>query len=70
MIGLRRIEELQDEARYHRQRYDLYKAKAYGSRPTSVSRLNDLERRCRGSEARLRQALRDNENPPEEFPDE
>jgi len=70
MIGLRRIEELQDEARYHRERYDLYKAKAYGSRPTSDSRLKDLERRCRGSEARLRQALRANENPPDEFPDD
>ena len=70
VIGLRRIEELQDEARYHRERYDLYKAKAYGSRPTSESRLRDLERRHRGAEARLRQALRHNENPPEEFPDE
>jgi hypothetical protein len=67
MIGLRRIEELQDEARYHRERYDLYKAKAYGARPTSESRLRDLERRHRGSEARLRQALRENENPPEEI---
>jgi hypothetical protein len=69
MVGLRRIEELQDEARYHRERYDLYKAKAYGSRPTSASRLADLERRHRGADARLRQALRENEPQPEEQED-
>jgi hypothetical protein len=60
MIGLRRIEELQAEAQYHRERYDLYKAKAYGPRPTSSSRMLDLERRLQGAEARLRQALREN----------
>lgn len=64
VIGLRRIEELQDEARYHRERYDLYKAKTYGPRLTSEARLADLERRHRGAEARLRQALRANEEPP------
>jgi len=44
MIGLRQIEEMQAEARYHRERYDLYKAKAYGPRLTSEVRLNELER--------------------------
>lgn len=65
VIGLRRIEELQDEARYHRDRYDLYKAKAYGPRPTSELRLKELERRHRGADSRLRQALRENEQPPD-----
>jgi hypothetical protein len=69
MIGLRRIEELREEARYHRERYDLYKAKAYGERPTSESRMKDLERRHRGAESRLRQALRENELQAAESPE-
>ena len=56
MIGSRRLEELQAEARYHRERYDLYKAKVYGPRPTSSARLEELERRYRGAESRLRRA--------------
>jgi hypothetical protein len=58
MTHLRRIEELQAEARYHRERYDLYKAKTYGPRPASDARLRELERRHQSADARLRQALR------------
>jgi hypothetical protein len=58
MIGNRLIEELQAEARYHRERYELYKAKAYGPRLTSVTRLRELERRHQGADSRLRAALR------------
>ena len=61
MIGLRRIEEMQAEAKYHRERYDLYKAKEYGPRLTSPARLRELERRSRSAESRLRAALRQNE---------
>jgi hypothetical protein len=60
MIGLRRIEELQAEASYHRERYELYKAKTYGPRLTSAARLEELERRHRGADARLRSAQREN----------
>lgn len=60
MIGLRRMEELEAEARYHRERYDLYKAKSHGPRLTSPAKLSDLERRCRGAEARLREAALQN----------
>lgn len=56
MIGLRLLEELEAEARYHRERFDLYKAKAYGPKLTSDARLNELERRHRGAESRLRRA--------------
>jgi uncharacterized membrane protein YccC len=70
VIGLRRIEEMQAEARYHRERYDLYKAKTYGSRPTSAKKLGELERRCRGAEARLREAERENAAPPPPTPDQ
>jgi hypothetical protein len=51
-----RIEELRAEARYHRERYDLYRAKVYGPRPTTMTRLRELERAYQGAEARLRHA--------------
>jgi len=60
MISPRRMEELQTEARYHRERYELYKAKTHGSRPTSLARLRELERRHHGAEVRLRSAQREN----------
>lgn len=56
MIGSRRLEELEDEARYHRERYELYKAKSYGPKPTSPARLSELERRHERAESRLRHA--------------
>lgn len=60
MIAARRIEELQAEARYHGERYQLYKAKTYGPRLTSEARLRELERRHRGADSRLRSAEREN----------
>jgi hypothetical protein len=56
MTPSRRIDDLQVEARYHRERYDLYRAKAYGPRATSPARLRELERACQAAEARLRHA--------------
>jgi hypothetical protein len=56
MAGSPSIEELLAEARYHRHRFDLYKAKMYGSRPTRMTRLRELERTMQGAEARLRRA--------------
>jgi hypothetical protein len=50
------IEELLAEARYHRHRYDLYRAKMYSSRPTTMTRFRELERAVQGAEARLRRA--------------
>ncbi len=57
------MEELQAEARYHRERFDLYKAKAYGPRLTSATRLMELERRHQGADSRLRAAVRENDSP-------
>jgi hypothetical protein len=57
------IEALEAEARYARERYQLYRAKTYGPRPTSASRLRELQRIAEGAEARLaraRRALADN----------
>jgi hypothetical protein len=50
------IEALEAEARYARDRYRLYRAKAYGPRPTSTARLRELERILAGAEARLQRA--------------
>ncbi|MBA3807720.1 MAG: hypothetical protein H0X28_04910 [Solirubrobacterales bacterium] len=50
------LDELQAEARYHRERLELYRAKAYGPRPTSDTRLRELERMDRGAASRLRRA--------------
>lgn len=53
-----RLSELRDEARYHRERFRLYRAKAYGPRPTTLTRLRGLELAYRRAEARLRAAQR------------
>jgi predicted alternative tryptophan synthase beta-subunit len=51
------MEQRLAEARYARERYDLYKARVYGGgRPTSLERLRELERVCEQAEARLRHA--------------
>jgi len=54
--GPERIEDLEAEARYRRERYELYRAKTYGPRPTSLPRLRELERAHQAAEARLRSA--------------
>jgi hypothetical protein len=54
--GPERIEDLEAEARYARERYDLYRAKAYGPRPTSPARLRELQRAHEGAAERLRAA--------------
>ncbi len=50
------LDELEAEARYHRERLDLYKAKTYGPRLTSATRLRELERMHSGAASRLRRA--------------
>lgn len=50
------LEDLRTEARYTRERYHLYRAKAYGPLLTSPSRLRELERAAAAAEARLRRA--------------
>jgi hypothetical protein len=52
------VEALEAEARYARERYELYRAKVYGARPTSLNRLRELQRIHEGAEARLRRARR------------
>ena len=64
MSPSRRLLQLQDEARYHRQRYDLYRAKVYAGRPTTPARLRELERAYEAAESRLRQAQRQDPEKP------
>lgn len=61
MTSLRRLDELRVDARYHRERRDLYRAKRYGPRPTRPVQLKELERSCVLSEARLRRAEQEHE---------
>jgi hypothetical protein len=55
-MSTRHLDDLRVQAQYARQRYDLYKAKAYGQRPTSPARMRELERVREQAEARLRAA--------------
>jgi hypothetical protein len=55
-MDLRQIEDLRVEARYARERLDLYRAKMYGSRPTTMTRLRELERMSEGASQRLQRA--------------
>ena len=47
---------LEANARYARERFQLYRARIQGPRPTSPSRLRELEVTCKRAEARLRRA--------------
>src|SRR5437763_840456 len=50
------LEQLRAEAAYRRQRLDLYRAKAYGPRPTTAARLTELERESELAASRLKRA--------------
>jgi hypothetical protein len=52
-----RIETLRAEAAYRHQRLSLYRAKRYGSRPTSPQRMRELEREAELADERLAAAL-------------
>ena len=50
------LQRLDAEARYHRDRLALYRARVLSARPTSPGRLRELERISAGADARLRRA--------------
>jgi hypothetical protein len=52
----RQLESLRIQARYWRERRDLYRAKTYSARPTSPARLRELESTAREADVRLRRA--------------
>jgi hypothetical protein len=49
-------ERLRDDARYRRDRLDLYRARLYGGRPARQGKLRELQRASDGAAARLRRA--------------
>lgn len=53
-ISAARLDELRAQAQYARQRYDLYKARAYSGRATSPTRMRELEREAGRTQANLR----------------
>lgn len=57
MTSESRLEQLRAEARYHRERYDLYRAKLYGMRAANPARLRELHLAREMAESRLRAAL-------------
>src|SRR5881398_3012925 len=56
MTAPNHLEQLRAEAAYRRQRLDLYRAKAYGPRPTSAARMTELEREYELAASRLKRA--------------
>jgi hypothetical protein len=63
------LRELEAEARYARERYELYNARSYSSRLTSPARLRELERRSKLAQrlvdrAKLVDRTRASEKPP------
>ena len=49
-----RADDLEAQARYHRERLSLYRAKVHGSTPTSPERLRELERASQDADRRLK----------------
>ena len=49
-----RTEELRELASYARRRRDLYRARTYGPRETSATRMRELERESDQAQARLK----------------
>jgi hypothetical protein len=52
-----RIDDLRAEARYARERAQLYRARLTGSRPTSLGKLRELDLAATRAEERLAHAL-------------
>jgi hypothetical protein len=60
-----KLEQLDAEVRYHRDRLALYRARVYAGKPTSPVRLRELERTAAAADARLAHAHgRRNRRPP------
>lgn len=55
-MPIQHLNDLRAKTQYARERYQLYKAKAYGPRATSAVRMRELQRYYEQAEARLRAA--------------
>jgi hypothetical protein len=52
------LSDLEAQARYHRDRLALYRARMHGAHPTSLGRLAELEKAAAAADDRLRTARR------------
>ena len=52
------LQELEAQARYHRDRLALYRARVLSAKPASATRLRELQRASAAADARLRHAPR------------
>jgi hypothetical protein len=52
------LQELEAQARYHRDRLALYRARVLSAKPASAERLRELQRASAAADARLRHAAR------------
>jgi hypothetical protein len=59
MTSSYQMEELAAEARYHRERLQLSRARFHGPRPATLIRLLELERLSEYADRRLRRAKRE-----------
>jgi hypothetical protein len=59
MTAPNHLEQLRTELAYRRQRLALYRAKAYGPRPTTAARLAELEREYKLAASHLARATSD-----------
>jgi hypothetical protein len=59
--------ELKAAADHARQRHDLYKAKTYGSKPTSPQRLRELKREAERAASSLERAQADQRAEPKQL---
>jgi len=58
-----RTEELTELVHYTRQKRDLYRARSYSGRPSSDTRMRELDRQAAQAEERLRAYLADRDAP-------
>ena len=56
MTGPERLADLREEARYRRERLELYKARLYAGRARNQGKLRELQRAHDGAAARVRRA--------------
>jgi hypothetical protein len=63
-MSVEHLNDLQAQAQYARERYQLYKAKSFGPRLTSPVRLRELQRIYEQADARLRAAKAEEQRAP------
>ena len=51
------LQELEAQARYHRDRLALYRARVLSAKPASAARMRELERASTAADARLRHGV-------------